>query len=368
MKQVMIYAYTANNLGDDLFIYILCKRYPNTKFFLYAPSSYYTTFKDMPNVLIINNEHLLLKISNQIFKVIRKPYFYREKVGRKCPIGVYIGGSIFMEKPNWKKEAENVRSMIHTHEHFFILGANFGPFKKVEFYQTYEHLFQQVTDICFRDHVSYSLFQHLENVRQASDVVFQLGEKRSENNDENTVVISVIYPSIRKHLVGYDDIYFQAMKDITIKCIEQGYTVKLMAFCKLEKDDIAIEEIMKLIPETYHSKLLTYRYHSNIVEALNQIKQAKAVIATRFHAMILGWVFHKPVFPIVYSNKMKTVMDDLAFKGLYSHVKHLDKLNIDNVISAIHGKPINIEHQKQDATKQFAKLDQLLLKDRSEDF
>ena len=32
MKRVMIHAYLAGNLGDDLFVVMLCRRYPNIKF------------------------------------------------------------------------------------------------------------------------------------------------------------------------------------------------------------------------------------------------------------------------------------------------------------------------------------------------
>ncbi|MDY0404730.1 hypothetical protein P5G51_004325 [Virgibacillus sp. 179-BFC.A HS] len=36
MKKVLIHAYTHFNFGDDLFIQILCERYPQTSFYLYA--------------------------------------------------------------------------------------------------------------------------------------------------------------------------------------------------------------------------------------------------------------------------------------------------------------------------------------------
>ena len=46
MKKIKVYAYTRQNLGDDLFIKILCERYPNTQFVLYAPNVYKDIFKD----------------------------------------------------------------------------------------------------------------------------------------------------------------------------------------------------------------------------------------------------------------------------------------------------------------------------------
>src|SRR5690625_2356463 len=51
MKKVMVYAYTQFNLGDDLFIKILCERYPETQFVLYAPKKYKRCFQGMRNIL-----------------------------------------------------------------------------------------------------------------------------------------------------------------------------------------------------------------------------------------------------------------------------------------------------------------------------
>src|SRR5699024_1160694 len=45
MKKVMVYAYSQFNLGDDLFIKILCERYPETQFVLYAPKQYKRCFQ-----------------------------------------------------------------------------------------------------------------------------------------------------------------------------------------------------------------------------------------------------------------------------------------------------------------------------------
>lgn len=359
MEKAMIYAYTANNLGDDLFIYILCKRYPNTQFHLYAPESYKKTFSSIPNLKIIVNDDFKHKMLHQLSKMIGKRYLFRERHAKKCPIGVYVGGSLFMETTNWKNDVKNLRSMIDSHENLFILGANFGPFKTEAFWQAYEQLFKNVTDICFRDRASFELFHHLRNVRHASDIAFQLKPVRSLSHD-NSVLLSVIYPSVRKDLRDFDTIYFHKMKTIAISFIEQGYDVKFMAFCEKEKDGEAIEEIVRIIPDSYRSNLSTYIYRNDIEEALETFMKSKAIIATRFHAMLLGWIFEKPVFPIIYSNKMKTVMDEAGFEGHFCEVKNIGELNIDHVMKTPYMKPIHIEKQTLDSNEQFLKLDQFL--------
>src|SRR5699024_6218986 len=144
----------------------------------------------------------------------------------------------------------------------------------------------------------------------------------------NNIVISVIYPSIRKNLEGIDTMYFDCISKITMKLIENGFQVTLMAFCKLEGDAQAIQEIFKRIPETYSTSLDCFYYETNIHEALKQISQAHALIATRFHAMILGWLFKKPTYPIVYSDKMLTVMMENDYEGPYTKIENMDELDL----------------------------------------
>ena len=41
------------------------------------------------------------------------------------------------------------------------------------------------------------------------------------------------------------------------------------------------------------------------------LANSKAIISTRYHGMILGWLLDKKVLPIIYSKKMKNVIDDI---------------------------------------------------------
>ena len=359
MTQVMIYAYTANNLGDDLFIHTICTRYPKTKFLCYAPYTYQTTFNYLPNLEIIPNNRLFNKFIHAALKPFNKEFYLREQLAKTCEVGVYIGGSIFMEQTGWEKEAQHVQTMKNSHDSFFILGANFGPYQSRKFYQTYEKIFQGITDICFRDHQSKELFSHLP-VRQAADVVFQLKDIFSHGKPKEQILISVIYPSIRKDLKKFDASYFNGIANISIHLIKQGYDVLLMAFCQEEKDHLAMNEILSLIPKALLQKVNTYTYQTNLLEAISKLSESKAIIATRFHAMILGFMLNKPIYPIVYSNKMTTVMDDLNFKGSYSRVDTIHLINLNELNQTLNQQPIDISPFIIDAEKQFEVLDALL--------
>lgn len=360
MSQVMIYAYTANNLGDDLFIHTICTRYPKTKFLCYAPKSYQKTCNHLVNLEIIPNDRLLNKFIHAALRPYNKEFYLQEQVARTCEIGVYIGGSIFMEQADWKREVQHVQAMKTSHSSFFILGANFGPYQSDTFYHTYEKLFRGMTDICFRDQKSKELFKHLPNVRQAADIVFQLKDTFSREKPKEQILISVIYPSIREDLKTDNTNYFKGIANISSQLVSEGYDVLLMAFCKEEKDHLAIREIISLIPNTLHHKVDSYTYNTNLQEAISKISESKAVIATRFHAMILGWILNKPTYPIVYSNKMKTVMEEISFKGDYSTVKNIHVADPKKIIQELDQEPIDISSFITDGEKQFVVLDSLL--------
>ncbi|PHD75783.1 hypothetical protein COF64_11410 [Bacillus sp. AFS043905] len=364
MKKVMVYAYTNFNLGDDLFIKILCERYPNTKFILSAPSEYKTLFKKVNNISCFPSDQVIVRGINYI---ARKLKISNDIIGKflanNCDAAIFIGGSLFIQSDNWKKSIEKTKSMRIKNRPFFLLGANFGPYKDKEYYLSHKEIFKEYTDICFRESASYDIFKDLSNVRMADDIIFQLNKQEVTQKQENgkNIVISVIKPSIRKHLSNYDEIYYRKIKDIVMYFTMKGYIVNLMSFCELEGDKEAIERIVNLIPEESLNMVNKHYYKLNIEETINLIKQSSFVVATRFHSMILGWLFNKPVFPIVYSDKMTNVMKDIGFNGFYTNFHNIDTLEPKLVFDCTKTNLIDVSMQVQSAIKQFEKLDKYLL-------
>jgi colanic acid/amylovoran biosynthesis protein len=361
VKKVMIYAYANFNLGDDLFIKILCERYPRTQFVLYAPSKYKKCFRGLRNLEILSSDPIVLKGIDFIFRKLRIHYsFFRSLAAKNCDAAVYIGGSLFIQAKNWKNQIENLRSMRIDKKPFFLLGASFGPFTDRGFYLQHKEIFKWFTDICFREKYSYNLFADLPNVRVASDIVFQLRKRNIQRQTKRRVTISVIKPSNREYLRGYDEVYYRKIKDITIHFVKKGYNVILMSFCENEGDREAVKNIMKLIPNEYLNNVSEYGYQLNIDEALDVIADSSFIVATRFHAMILGWVYNKPVFPIAYSNKMINVMEDVGFKGSYVDFNGLDSLEPEEVFRSMETNLVDISQQIKNSEKQFQKLDDYL--------
>lgn len=361
MKKVMVYAYTAFNLGDDLFIKILTDRYQDTKFILYAPRQYKNSFKYNKNIIIFPNDYFIIKVFDFICRKTIGYSLFRKLISLNCDVAVYIGGSLFIERKNWKRVLKDVKNMKLRNKPFFLLGANFGPFRDINFYNEYKKVFMDFTDICFREVYSYDLFNDLKNVRKADDIIFQLETNivKKSNNNTNNIVISVIKPSI-KYNKNYDGIYYKKIRDIAMYFIQKGYNVTLMSFCKYEGDQEAVNTIVNLIPKKYLSNVFKFFYETNIEEALKVISNSNFVLATRFHSMILGWLYNKPVFPIVYSEKMSNIINDVDFTGLYIDLKSIGSLQPEEVFKSINTNRLDVTKQKIDSVRHFEKLDKYL--------
>lgn len=360
MKKVIIYAYTKFNLGDDLFIKILCERYPKTKFIIYAPNKYKECFKSIKNIKCYSSESILNRGINYIFRNINQNNFVEKYLAQKCDAGVYIGGSLFIQGKDWQSYFNDyTKTKKINNKPFYLLGANFGPYTDKEYYDKHKDIFREYTDICFREKYTYDMFKDLSNVRMADDIIFQY--KKPNIKENNSVSISVIKPSYRENLDGYDEVYYNKIKDISIEFIKKGMEVNLISFCEAEGDAEAIEKISSLIPDEYLCNINKHYYNTNIDATVNLLAKSKFIVASRFHAMILGWVFNKPVLPIVYSSKMTNVMNDVGFKGIYTDFENIKDLTSKKVLECIKTNKIDVSKQIKNSRKHFEILDEYLM-------
>ena len=370
MKKILIEAYSKANLGDDIFIKILCDRYPKDKLYIFTMNEYSKSLRKIKNLNCICYDRLIIRLINCIFRKMNiSENFIRKCVKRKMDAVIYIGGSLFVQKKHeWKYSFYNTIEKKINGKPFFIIGANFGPYTDKEYYKSYKSFFEQCEDVCFRDRYFYNEFKSLSNVRYGKDIVFGY-IKKNDNIITNSIVISVIKPSFRKNFIecidnNIDDLYYKKISELSIEFIKRGYRVILMSFCKFEGDEEAIKYILEYIPKQYKERIKKYYYHDSIEEAINIIGNSKGVIATRFHSMILAINLKKAFFPIIYSEKMKNVLDDLDLNIDRINLYEIMNLDINKVVEEIDLVKIDeskVEKCKIDALKHFKKIDEFIM-------
>lgn len=354
MRKVYIDAYMEKNLGDDLFIDILVNRYTN---FFYGKSKYFYR-KNNRNLKIYN--HLFFVVINKIMMEINKKYYdvLGDFLAQKANIIVKIGGSIFMENNDLKKWKEKSKCYLKLDKPYYILGANFGPYKNEEFVELVEkNVFEKAEDVCFRDEYSYNKFKHLKNVRKAADIVFSLNIDKFKIENKNQVVISV-----KKISNELNQKYEQKIIDFIKFFSDKGYKIILMSFCKNEGDEKAIKSILSKVDEKYKNNINQFMYDGNIDKALDVIAKSKIVVGTRFHANILGMLFNKVVIPISYNHKTINTLKDLNFKGKYMDINNMDNFNVYDLTYDDLNYVCDVSEQRKDAENHFKELDKVLEK------
>lgn len=360
MKKVYIYAFLQKNLGDDLFVKILCERYPNIRFYAMCDSNMMDSLKEIKNLKLIPRIKILDKFSNLFNVTINLNNRVQKKISQSCDLIVNIGGSLFIENSKWEKKHSNFKYRIVKDKPVFLIGSNFGPYNNESFFYEYTKTFSQFTDVCFREELSYKLFENnLNNLRYNSDVVFSYDHTfKTSNPKEKYIVISVINLSTRKDLMIYEDLYIKFLLECYKFFIKKGYKVYFMSFCSIEGDEIFI----KKLKGKFNFEFDYYFYDNNIEEALSFLSNSSGIIASRFHAMILGWVFSVPVIPVIYSNKSLNVINDVGFTGKYVDIKSLKDIDLSSVFNDFFKeKVIDLEKNKKSALNQFYKLDKFLM-------
>lgn len=323
--KINLYGYVRNNLGDDLFFEHVANRYPRYTFELFAPPIYEDTFSNTDNIKLIYpsiSKRVLNKLYKSIFK--KTMNLYTSDVNAS----LLVGGSLFMENMNWKLGQQDFNKKFIASKQNYLLGANFGPYTSQEFYNSYQMEFTNFEDICFREEYSKNLFKNLKNVRVAPDILFGFKNNKFNINEERKIFISVIKPSIRKDLIDIDTKYYKGISELVGKYTLQGYEISLVSFCQAEGDEQAIDEIYSLLNDNTNVRKIYYKGF-NREEILNELASSEIIVATRFHAMILGWVFNKKVLPLVYSNKTLNVINDVEFSGKYIDIRKDDDYSIN---------------------------------------
>lgn len=359
MKKALLHFYSNNNLGDDLFVKILTDRYKN-KFssVVVLPNK---TFAEVDNLKLYSNKILTVALKG-IGRVFGRRNIALRYLAKRNDIFVYVGGSIFIDNgnlPTWRKE-EVFYSQLGIP--YYILGSNFGPSRSSEFLGIVRKIVSGAQDVCFRDKASYELFKDIPSTRVATDIAFTLdvGKTKSIQKHAKMVVISVIdaYSRFNKTVA---DRYEQEIINFSEQLVKRGYKVTLMSFCRYEGDEAAILRILDKMSEKLKKMISSYIYTGDIEEALGVLSESEVIVASRFHAAVLGLVFGKKVLPIVYSDKTINILRDLNFDGPIFDIREIDKFNgrkfdISNL------RVNNIDKQKKLAEKQFQELDKILEK------
>lgn len=355
MKRVMIHAYLAGNLGDDLFVVMLCRRYPNIKFHILADESYKQKFQDLKNCRIFSeNDFIVKKINHFLQKRGISRGFWKLMV-RGSKAVIHIGGSSFVQHyDDWSAFFGTDLYLAEKSKGLYLIGSNFGPFTDPNYLSAYHNLFQKYKGICFRDQQSYQLFSDLPHVAWAPDVVFNLHP--TLKSKKRKLLIAPVYLENRTGkypLHMFQDAYLNFHLVMIRHFIQMGYQIVLTGFCVPQGDGIIIQKLYQALDPSQRDSVRCVLYDKNLSSILQEFKESEYVIGTRFHSIILGLLCQCRVFPVIYDQKTANTLETLHFPSHF-HLTELNGISSEDLQKGwIRLDPPEIQRLRREAEKQF---------------
>ena len=367
-KELLLFACIEKNIGDDLFIHCICQRYPQHSFVI-SKGAAYGSLKTIPNLRFST----MLKYWNFFNAVVGRngPRRLIKKLG-KAFFGIFLGRhkcSVMIVGNAFKnysyagpQQIEWLSSRIALSEEFFLISTNFGPYRDERWVSDCAQVFAELTDICFRDQESVRLFSSLKNVRYAPDAIFSMGKQNRACYGGRIVIVSMIDCAFRdrSEKIHQCQIPFeQWIVGLVDRFTEDGLKVVLVN-SNVRQDRPASERVYNRVKDP--DKVTIIDYDGDIYAILKLYEQAVAVISTRLHTLILSLLYDVPVFPIVYDEKVKGVLNSCAFTEESIPIESIMACDYDRVerqlcnYSYVLPDAIVIE-----AEKQFEVLDNQLL-------
>ncbi|MDU2265557.1 polysaccharide pyruvyl transferase family protein [Clostridium celatum] len=363
MKKIFVDVYLAYNLGDDLFLDILSKSYPEAEFTVnYVGSDYDEFIAKYKNVN--RRKYTLLDKVLQKLKIKDTLTNYKD-IAENHDAMIFIGGSIFRDESYHESLYRDRMNMVEAFEKLnkpvFVVGSNFGPYTRECFLSDYRKFYSKCEDVCFRDSYSYNLFKDMKNVRYQPDIVFQLDlDKLKNNNKENTIGFSIIDVNHKDGLAKYEDEYINSNVKTIELLVSKGYRCCLMSFCEKEGDLQAINKILEKLRDETKREIDIYEYKGNLEEAFKLISKFKLFIAARFHANIIAQLLSVPILPVIYSNKTSNMLKDIGLdKFMITMDKLEDQYNEEVIVEAFNNK-VDLTNILMQSKKQFDYIDKFI--------
>lgn len=369
-KTVLLFACIEKNIGDDLFVWLLCNRYPHINFII-TEDAKYGMLEKIPNLLFSSELKKWMWASNvgenNIIKrgiAILIESFYKYKIG-KHKMAISIVGNAFKnyDYKGWS-QSRWIRDRISLVDKFYLISTNFGPYFDNGWKLDFMKIFPKMEDICFRDIQSYSLFNELPNVRYAPDAVLSLGKKKRSLKKKKQIIISVIDcsfsardESLKKSTINYEN----CMANVIDYYISQGYRIVLLNSNSIQ-DSPASSRIMIKCKNNEKIEIVNYNGDFSDIESI--FEDSEMVIGTRLHTIILSWLYDLPIIPIIYDIKVKNILLSYGFKGVCYNITNLEDITIQNFIEAFENYSFSLSEKIiQESENQFKVLDKVLIKE-----
>ena len=339
--RIFLDAYFDNNYGDDLFINLLLKRYPDALFYCFlsnTPKSVLDRASDFSNLVILPQGCVMQQNWNYDAYIM-------------------IGGDVLSNGIDYSERIAIMRHVKACGGFVALLGFSLYTEYGEKTIGDLRSMAEIADSIVLRDVVSAKRFQSLvpgARVIQSTDMVFTAGYHTK--NVEKERVLGIIprrklYSTDEEHLA-----YCQSMAMICDAWLERNRDsqIRFLAYSTGEYDDrVTSLDILKLMSNKVNVELVAYE--GNIEQFIKKVASCEALLPTRFHGLVFALIFRIPFVVIPYEVKIEQLLSELCYTGI--QVPYGKEITEELVTKVVEGlKSFAVEEEALNAYEEKAKL------------
>ena len=300
--RILLDAYFDNNFGDDLFIDLLLKRYPNALF--------YTFWKDTPQSV--------LDRASEFSNLVILPRGCEMQKSWNYDAYIMIGGDVLPSGIDYSERISCMRNVKACGGYVAMLGFSLYEEYEEKTIRDLREMAGIADVIVIRDKISANRFKELvpgADVTEATDMVFTADfglEKCGKDNVLGIIPRRKLYSTEEEHLA-----YCRSMAQIADAYLDKhdDFRVRFLAYSTGEYDDRAVaQDIIGMLKEPDKAEVIGYE--GDIAAFLEKIATCKVLLPTRFHGLVLALIFRIPFVPVPYEVKVKQLLEELNYKGV----------------------------------------------------
>ena len=292
---IRIEGYFDRNFGDDYMIKAVADAMGDVSFYVKGADQISNVIYKCENIQVVNQ----ISQNTGVLKVIGSGFMINSKVA-------------FM--------VELVRFLQRKRDADYCINCNIEPFKSKLHEKLMAHKLNKYFFITCRDKKSYEwLKKHTKKpeIHFFPDILFSMDVTKKKGDKLGLALM-------HRQGDGYECEYYKKMAEIADWWIETtGQNVILMAFDTGKENDVyACDCVKKLMKHQECTELVLHGEGGEIIEAFGKCGK---IIGTRFHSVVLALKMGIDVYPIIFRDKTKNLLEDINYPVKGSDISNINE-------------------------------------------